>query len=151
MVGRIDAPSAAIPSRVRAAPPPSSLRDPPRFHYFFDLPPELRLQILTHLCHSPCGYAVGIPPRTYAEEGLQLLDPLAEELPAVEVPLNLFLTCAQLCREASALFYEANTFYITLTPKRKHCAYLLEGPTALFSRNSAAVAARRRMQSVTLW
>ena len=119
-----------------------------RFHYFFDLPPELRLQILTSLCHSPFGYSVGPDPEANADGLVDLFD--RAPLP-VEVPLNLFLASIQLYREASAVFYETNTFYITLTPKRKHCISLLEGSNALFSLKSAALATRRRMRSVTLW
>ena len=119
-----------------------------RFHYFFDLPLEIRLQILTDVCHAPEGYYVHILPCMFVP-GMFARIPTEPLL--VRVPWNLFLASVQLYQEASAVFYETNTFHITLPSKRKAYAPLTGWPNALFAPNSAALTTRRRMRSVTLW
>jgi hypothetical protein len=128
--------------------PSSASADDLKFHCFFDLPSELRLQVLAYLCHSPNGYAVGPSPEISPDGEVDSAD---EDIPPVEAPMNLFLSSSQLYREASSVFYETNTFHITLSPKRKHCAALLEGPTGLLSPSSDALTTRRRIRSIGLW
>ncbi|KAH6853585.1 hypothetical protein B0I37DRAFT_409742 [Chaetomium sp. MPI-CAGE-AT-0009] len=68
-----------------------------KFEYFFDLPPELRELILSHICVFPAGILVG-----GGAHG-RLRRP----------PTNLFLASPILYREAGDLYYARNTFHLS--------------------------------------
>jgi hypothetical protein len=108
---------------------------PQTFEYFFDLPPELRDQILEHICVFPSGILVGgsedggsvclRPARSAAGpqqhgtiyDGDNNNENNAEEnqqqqqQPA-DPPINLFLASPILYRDAGDLYYGRNLFHL---------------------------------------
>ena len=101
---------------------------PQTFEYFFDLPPELREQVLCHVCLFPYGILVklargavralpgpsagGVAPRHHGGGDGEDDDDEAEEL--AEPPVNLFLASPVLYREAAAIYYGRNVFHLDL-------------------------------------
>jgi hypothetical protein len=113
---------------------------PDKFEYFFDLPPELREQILAHICLFPTGIWVGggdgdddgersVPlPRssttgstttsiftqqlTTTTRRVQVNDAEEPELEYADPPVNLFLASPVLYRAAGDLYYGRNVFHL---------------------------------------
>ncbi|EAQ93439.1 predicted protein [Chaetomium globosum CBS 148.51] len=85
---------------------------PQKFEYFFDLPPELRGQILSYICVFPTPILVGGGPGGSNGSGkLRKLRRLRRP-----PPTNLFLASPVLHREAGHLYYSRNTFHISFPP-----------------------------------
>ncbi|KAK4112032.1 hypothetical protein N656DRAFT_780192 [Canariomyces notabilis] len=102
-----------------------------RFDYFFDLPPELREQILSYLCIVPGGVVVGPDvnewndfagnnhlaatlPRGDAGRGRNEGRSKAQSKSNPRPPVNLFLASPVLYREAGDLYYGRNVFHLNL-------------------------------------
>ncbi|KAK3694863.1 hypothetical protein B0T22DRAFT_84837 [Podospora appendiculata] len=107
-----------------------------RFHYFFDLPAELRELILQHICLFPDGILVG---------GNSHND-------AAGPPLDLFLASSRLMREASDIYYGQNTFHFDCRRSRlsQLSAALVDPDTGLLD-SLAARPARRRIRAVVVY
>jgi hypothetical protein len=110
---------------------------PQTFEYFFDLPPELREQILEYICVFPSGILVGggvdggsvclRPARSAAGQQQQQHDTMydgddddgnqndtnqnQQQQPA-DPPINLFLASPILYRDAGDLYYTRNVFHL---------------------------------------
>ena len=110
---------------------------PPSFDYFFDLPPELREQILAHVCLFPSGVLVwggvdgrSVPlspgpsaaaattrhandttPTTTGLLGEGVDEEEEEEEESADPPVNLFLASPVLYREAGDIYYGQNVFH----------------------------------------
>jgi hypothetical protein len=113
---------------------------PQTFEYFFDLPPELRGQILEYICVFPSGILVGggvdggsvclRPARSAAGQQQQQHDTIydgddntdgdennaeaenpQQQQPA-DPPINLFLASPILYRDAGDLYYTRNVFHL---------------------------------------
>ncbi|KAG7293198.1 hypothetical protein NEMBOFW57_003244 [Staphylotrichum longicolle] len=102
---------------------------PQSFEYFFDLPPELREQILSHVCLFPSGVLVGggvdgrsvaLSPGSSAAASTGLLgrgrdeeeeEDAEEAEESADPPVNLFLASPVLYREAGDVYYGRNVFH----------------------------------------
>ncbi|KAK3336758.1 hypothetical protein B0T19DRAFT_410470 [Cercophora scortea] len=111
----------------------------PRFHYFFDLPAELRELILQHICLFPDGIFVG---------GNNNNDAAVEGGP----PLGLFLASSRLLSEASGIYYGQNTFHFDCRRGRvsRLSPALVDPETGLLT-SSATAASRRRIRAVVVY
>ncbi|KAJ4297021.1 hypothetical protein N0V88_003937 [Collariella sp. IMI 366227] len=147
--------------------------DSQKFEYFFDLPPELREQILCHLCLFPTGILVGA-----GEDGLTIAIPSASPLavaphashPPLPVsdqddqeeyagpPLDVFLASPVLYREAGDIYYGRNVFHVEFVSlsglawgrlQRWNGHPLMHDQMALFNERGTA-GARRRIRQVVL-
>ncbi|KAK4202474.1 hypothetical protein QBC40DRAFT_276402 [Triangularia verruculosa] len=112
-----------------------------KFHYFFDLPPELREQIIEHICYHPGSIFVR-DDMSITTRGV--LEPTSWELFSdqstfnpyvVSPPVNLMLACAELYRMASEIYYGKNTFHLRLAnpPRQKIIEYDKYGNRKLVS------------------
>ncbi|KAK4181054.1 hypothetical protein QBC36DRAFT_176325 [Triangularia setosa] len=99
-----------------------------KFHYFFDLPPELREQIIEHVCLHPRGIYVrndlnittrGVPEPTSWE---LFHDPQTFNPYMTGPPVDLMLACAELYRVASEVYYGRNKFHVRLASPRRQLA-----------------------------
>ena len=114
--------------------------EPQKFEYFFDLPPELREQILCHICIFPSGILVGggddvnrsgnvalrggDPALSATVTATAAATPAAvqngdgddggHETVAANPPVNVFLASPILYREAGDLYYGRNVFHFDL-------------------------------------
>ena len=98
------------------------------FEYFFDLPPELREQVLLHVCYFPSGILVKLargavrPLPAQSAGGAAHRDDDAGDGDdedgdggeLAEPPVNLFLASSVLYREAAAIYYGRNVFHLDL-------------------------------------
>ncbi|KAK4647577.1 uncharacterized protein QC761_102665 [Podospora bellae-mahoneyi] len=94
-----------------------------KFHYFFDLPPEIREQIVEHVCLHPGGVYVTnghvISARGVGQTARDFLnDPTAFEPYVAGPPVNMMLTCTELYRIASGIYYGRNMFHLRLASQR---------------------------------
>ncbi len=98
------------------------------FEYFFDLPPELREQVLSHVCFFPSGILVKLArgavrplPAPSAggaahhhDDGGDGEDDDDDGGELAEPPVNIFLASPVLYREAAAIYYGRNVFHLDL-------------------------------------
>ncbi|KAJ9151898.1 hypothetical protein NKR23_g2705 [Pleurostoma richardsiae] len=146
---------------------------PPTFYYFFDLPPELREQILTYLCVAPGGVHLGewckYPPApgessssssmsektdgTAAHDGDDANAGIAPWYlpgpPAARFPLNLFLVGTQFYREAADVYFGRNAFHVDATTSRRSLDGIFSSETGLLACPRYAQS-RRRIRHVVL-
>ncbi len=101
---------------------------PQTFEYFFDLPPELREQVLLHVCYFPSGILVklgrgAVRPVSAPSAGGAARrgdgggdgeDEDGDEGELADPPVNLFLASPVLYREAAAIYYGRNVFHLDL-------------------------------------
>ncbi|KAK3393689.1 hypothetical protein B0H63DRAFT_458826 [Podospora didyma] len=116
------------------------------FERFFDLPPELREQILENVCLFPGGIHVGAyTPGGDDDDDDDIASPGAP-------PLGLFLASSQLYREAVGLYYGRNTFYWNLKPRRLSRLHpsLADAERGLLT-SAAASGARRSIRSLVIY
>lgn len=92
------------------------------FDYFFDLPGELREQILVYLLVKPHGISLGSMPGILpsAADTLDDVDDekINEEEGAPPWPLNYFLVSQTFNREATAIYFWRNAFHIVATGRK---------------------------------
>ncbi|KAK0630033.1 hypothetical protein B0T17DRAFT_527344 [Bombardia bombarda] len=117
------------------------------FAYFFDLPPELREQILQHLCLFPNGVFIGthrIPTSPISGPGRRVR--------AAAPPVNMFLASPVLYHEAGRIYYGQNTFSLDCRPSRLTRLHdlLARAETGLLTSAGARVS-RHRMRSVVVY
>ncbi|KAK0666140.1 hypothetical protein QBC41DRAFT_326434 [Cercophora samala] len=95
-----------------------------KFYYFFDLPPELREQIVEHVCLHPGGVHV-INGQDITTRGIRhtvwdlFNDPTTFNPYVVGPPVNLMLACTELYRVASGIYYGRNVFHLRLAHQRR--------------------------------
>lgn len=101
---------------------------PETFDYFFDLPGELRAQILSLLLVQKCGIIIGSDKRLLSntsndeedddddesDDGQDEYDPESDSA----WPVNYFLVSQVFNREATAVYFHDNTFYIQATGRK---------------------------------
>lgn len=137
-----------------------------KFGYFFELPGELREQILAHVIVKPTGVHVGERHCFPGATGLHGDTESGEEDDGVGWPVNYFLVSQTFYREASSLFFGENTFHL-YAGVRRSMLYdplseqgVLSPPRQQFSRQqglanceSAApyLYSRRRVKRVVLY
>ncbi|KAK4039860.1 hypothetical protein C8A01DRAFT_46755 [Parachaetomium inaequale] len=149
------------------------------FEYFFDLPPELREQILAHICVFPTGIWVGggddgetsVPLPRSSSPGATIFtqqpttttrhaDSEDEEDEHADPPVNLFLASPVLYRAAGDLYYGRNVFHLDFSShawgrKQKSLVAAADGGSggALWRlvTHPDTARARRRMRSVVVY
>jgi len=147
-----------------SSPLPSLAQPTGVFYRFFDLPGELREQILRYVCFSPTGYLLGEPP--YPSTSFSLSPSpssgsspsssdhdggVAVNPPAASAPLGLFLASSATYHESSAVFLGQNTFHLNLVSRRRRTlAPILDADFGLLT-SASALQARRRLRRLVLY
>lgn len=124
------------------------------FSYFFDLPPEIREQILQYLCIYPKGIEVGHAASDRDADKPQPLSAWAEwyepRAPTIiQYVLDLFLVNLQFYRETSAIYFGQNVFHLHAVGRRNKGSQLLD-PTAGLLAAEAFRPSRRRIRHAVL-
>lgn len=130
----------------------------PQFDYFFDLPGELRRQILGYLVVEPGGVMIGqrgpwsraiggSPSWSFAD--IDTDDQDDDDADTLGWPLNYFLVSHAFHREVTAVYFRQNTFYLIATGRKPATTY--PGPCERLLGDPRYRDSRRRMRKIVLY